>query len=268
MRRKYGLVVGAAALAVALAVAGCSALRPAVRSDGGTPELPVDIRASEYYQGTVGSGGTSYYRYTTESRADVYIEIPDAEGELELVYYGADGSYENWLTASQGSEMNVEDYFVDSGAVLHFTVVDRSEGGGGGSFTIHVAEEYLLAPLGIMMRGDIFTDAVPLDSPSSSIHRIGSEALSYFSVQVVDGPSVHIRIGDLPDYAALNWVDTDGGSYGSAETYGEADGSQHILVSGVGPDTVCLFYVVASQDRADPEYSFTVEVSEPASAGE
>ncbi len=129
----------------------------------GNPETPVEIVLGEPYFGSVGPEGASYYSITVERQGDLYIEVSDHSGDAELIYYGKDALFEDWTTSSQGATMNVEDYLVEAGATVYFAIVDHAdEYSDGEGYTISARQEFILDSTGILMKGDIYTQAAEL----------------------------------------------------------------------------------------------------------
>jgi hypothetical protein len=232
------------------------------RISEGSPEAPVELVAGVSHFGSVGADGTSYYRVRVSRRADVSIEVSELSGGAELIYFGTDESYQDWRVSSQGFSPDVSDYYVDPGTEIHFTVVEADEESEDGlTYTILVEEDVFLSDTGILMRGEIYSEAEELKPGEPHERTYGTAGLRYFKTRVQKGPNVRIEGTGLSDFAELVWFGTDGGSYGSGVSHG-GRGNKKIEVFDVASGTVCLYYVVADMEMLLPEESFSISVEE------
>ena len=228
----------------------------------GSPGQPVEVFIGEPHYGAVGPEGTSYYALTVDRQSDISIEVSDFAGDAELYYYAEDPTFENWVTASQGSSMNVEDYLVPAGTTVYFSVVDYSdEYGEGESYTIAVSQSFVLDRTGIMMRGNIYEEARALESGRSYTESLERDGLNYYKVVVKAGGTLNIQATGLSDDAALSWFDTEGGSYGSASSSWDENG-QRLEIDGLEPGTVCYFYISGDTERIGAQERFHLTVAE------
>ncbi len=228
----------------------------------GIPEAPVEIVLDEPYFGSVGLEGSSYYSITVERQGDLYIEVSDHSGDAELIYYGKDALFKDWTTSSQGATMNVEDYLVEAGSTVYFTIVDHAdEYSYGEVYTISARQEFILDSIGILMKGDIYTQAAELSAGESLIAGLEKDGLNYYKVVVRQGPNLKIVVSGLPDYAALSWFDAVNGTFSGAVS--RWDGDQRLLeIQEVTPGTVCYFYISGDARAAGPDDRFEISVSE------
>lgn len=228
----------------------------------GSPDNPVELTMGEPYYGTVGAEEVSYYKVNIEKRADIYIEAFDLLGYAELIYYGRDSSFQDWRSSSQGDTLNIEDYFVKPRTSLYFSIVDYTdEYSNGESYTITVTDDYLLSPTGIMIRGEIYDQAVELKTGNIYSQTLNREALNYYRATVKRGPNLRITVKGLPLHAELFWFDTSNGSYESAYT-GYKNGARVIEVKGLKPNTECFFYIVGDTEELSGAQLFEIKAIE------
>jgi len=228
----------------------------------GSPDNPVELTMGEPYYGTAGAEGISYYKVNVEKRADIYIEAFDLLGYAELIYYGRDSSFQDWRSSSQGDTLNIEDYFVKPRTTLFFAIVDYAdEYSNGESYTITVTDDYLLSPTGIMMRGEIYDQAIELKTSHIYSQTLNREALNYYRATVRRGPNLRITVKGLPLHAELFWFDTSNGAYESAYT-GHKNDARIIEVKGLKPDTECFFYIVGDTQELSGAQLFEIKAIE------
>ncbi|GAG13300.1 unnamed protein product, partial [marine sediment metagenome] len=211
---------------------------------------------------SVGPERTSYYSVTADRQSDIFIEVSDLAGDAELYYYGQDGTYQDWITASQGSTLDVQDYLVTGGTTLYFSIIDyRDEYGEGEGYTINVYQQFILDSTGIMIRGDIYTEAQELVSGRSYRESLKPEGLNYYTVTMSAGSTLTVQVDGLSQYAALSWFDVQEGSYSGA--YSSSDETaQRLEVSGLSPGMVCYFYISGDTTLIRPGELFEITVRE------
>lgn len=245
----------------AMLVAGCSTLRGIVggrkASSEGSIAKPVEIALGEEYSGGVGSEGTSYYRLAVPFRADIYIEVIGHLGDAELFLFGQDSTFSGWLSASQGSTMNVESYFTPSGTDIFFSVVDyEDEYAVGEQYTIYAYPEYVLDSIGVLIRGEIFQQAQALEPGDSRAFTFGEEALEYFKVTAGEGGTLQVKAEPLPQGAQLGWADANG-QYGAVSIESTQEGWM-MEIADVGSETICFFYVVGPPAASGRDFALSV----------
>lgn len=131
----------------------------------------------------------------------------------------------------------------------------------GEGYTISARQEFILDSTGILMRGDIYTQAAELPAGEPFITGLEEDGLNYYRVVVGQGPNLKIVVSGLPDYAALSWFEAVNGTFSAAVS--RRDGERLILeVRGVTPGTVCYFYISGDARAADPNDRFEISVSE------
>jgi len=220
------------------------------RTAEGSPGEPVLLLPGDYHRGSVSPEGTSYYRIDVERRADISVEVSDLAGDAELFYYAEDASYTDWVSASSGWTLDFQHYYADPGTSIYFSVVDYADDAGAGeSYSIQVLEDPLLASTGIMLRGDIYEQAVELSSGGRYRKSLGRDALAYYKTTVKAGPALRIEAENLPQGTALVWFDTLEGSYTSGMTE-QGENRSTLTVRGLAAGTVCLYYVVGDPAAA------------------
>ncbi len=229
----------------------------------GSPGIPIEIYIDRAHLGKVAPESTSYYKVTTRRRADITISIYDFEGDAELFYYGADPTYYNWRSSSSGSTMDVQDYFVEQGTELYFTVVnyaDRSAARGE-NYTIMITDDVILSSTGVMMKGQIYSEASELSTGRVYDETLGFDGLNYYRTTIKEGPNLRITATGLSENTDMLWFDTAGGSYFGAYSRREG-GTRHVEVTGLLPGTVCYFYVVGERPKIDLENRFRLNIEE------
>jgi len=226
----------------------------------GSPSEPKIIAIGEPHVGWVAPGGTSYYRLTAERRADIYISIEVFGGDAELNFYGADPTFYNVRNTSSGGELFAEEYFVQPGTDLFFTVVNSSVDEER-NFTIGVAQDVFLSPLGVAMRGEIYYRARELKPGRTYEETLNIDGLSYYMTRVRKGRHLRITASDLHSGVVLLWFEAAEGSYSGVYTYREGDLSS-IEISDVAPGTECYFYVVADILETPPASIFSLTIEE------
>jgi hypothetical protein len=226
----------------------------------GSPEDPVFLHLEEPHYGSVGPQETSYYAVTIKRRGDMYVQVVEHQGDAELFYHGSSG-FSDWRSSSQGYTMDIEDYFVEPGTTLYFSVVDYPEGlAPGEQYTITVSQSYILHPTGIMIRGDIYTQAKGLSAGANSREKL-NKGLNYYRVRVLKGPNLLIRAQDLSDHAELIWFGTEGGEYSAASTTRQGN-TRRLEISGLTAGTDCYFYISGDSERIPANHVFQIQVSE------
>jgi len=228
----------------------------------GSPDNPVELTMGEPYYGTVGAEETSFYKVDVKKRADIYIEAYDLLGYAELIYYGRDSSFQDWRSSSEGGALNIEDYFVKPRTTLYFAIGDYAdEYSNGESYTITVTDDYLLSRTGIMMRGEIYDQAIELKTGHIYSQTLNREALNYYQATAKRGPNLRITVKGLPLHAELFWFDTRNSSYENAYT-SYKNGAKVIEVMGVKPNTECFFYIVGDTEELSGAQLFEIKAIE------
>lgn len=235
-------------------------LEPGV-SDGSS-QSPILLYPEEIYYGSVGDGEISYYKFNVDRRSDLFIEVEGLEGEAELIYYGEDSKYYDWTVSSQGSSLNIEDYMADGGETVYFSVNDiADEYSIGEYYSINVYQSYILDSIGIMMKGDIYNNAVELASGRNHSLSVGYDGLDYYKTTVKKGSTLLISVLNEPDFGSLIWFDTKNGSYsGVSSEWGS--GNRTITINGLEPGTVCYYYFSSDTDLLDPLQKLVLEITE------
>jgi hypothetical protein len=247
---------------VLLTILAVVALAATISPAEGAPQRPIVLEAGEPHEGTVAAGDASYYVFTVPDRSDVVVTVEGHGGDCELFYYERDATFEDWVTASQGSSLNVEDYFVDGGVTLYFALRDyRDEGEDEAAYVIRATVSYLLDSLGVTMRGEIYDQARMLESGGSYETTLGSDGLRYFRTEVKAGPTLRIR-AELPEGAALVWADSRSGNYSGAAGLREGS-SAEVTMEDVDAGTECFFYLTADMRTLDPDHRVVIVVDEP-----
>ena len=228
----------------------------------GSSESPILIYPEEIYYGSVGDGEISYYKFNVDRRSDLFIEVEGLEGEAELIYYGEDRNYYDWTVSSQGSSLNIEDYMIDGGKTIYFSVNDiTDEYSIGEHYSINVYQSYILDSIGIMMEGAIYDNAEELASGKKYSLSVGSEGLDYYKTTVKKGSTLRISVLNEPDFGSLMWFDTGNGSYSGM--YSEwGSGTRTITIDGLEPGTVCYYYFSSDTDLLDPLQKLELEITE------
>ena len=226
----------------------------------GSPSEPQIIVMGEPHVGWVAPGGTSYYRMTAERRADMYISVEVLDGDAELIFYGADPTFYNVRHSSSGGELFAEEYFVQPGIDLFFTVANPSEDEGR-NFMISVAQDVFLSPLGVAMRGEIYYRARELKPDRTYEETLNIDGLNYYMTRVRKGRHLRITASDLPSSVELIWFEATEGFYSSVYTFRER-GLSSIEITDVAPGTECYFYVVADMLKTPLGSAFSLEIEE------
>jgi hypothetical protein len=243
-----------------------------VRRDGGaeggidsegSPGSPVEIYIDRVHSGKTAPDSTSYYKITTRRRADINISIYDSRGDAELFYYGADPTYYSWRTSSSGTSMDVQDYFVEGGTALYFTVVNFADtsSASGENYTIMITDDVILSSTGVMMKGQIYTQASERSTGRIYDETLGFDGLNYYKTSIKTGPNLRLTASGISENTDLLWFDSEEGSYSGAYSRREGD-SRRVEVTGLAPGTVCYFYVVGERPKIDLENRFRLTVEE------
>jgi len=228
----------------------------------GSPESAVLLYPEEIYYGSVGDGEVSYYKYNVDRRSDLFIEVEGLEGYAELLYYGTNSDFYDWISGSEGSQLNIEDYMASGGETVYFSINDiTDEYSVGEHFSINVYQSYILDSIGIMMKGDIYNDAVELDSGNKHSLSIGSNGLDYYKTTVKRGSTLRISVINEPDFGSLMWFDTKNGSYGGMYSEWGPD-NRTITIEGLKPGTVCYYYFSSDTDLLDPLQKLVLQITE------
>jgi len=228
----------------------------------GSSESPILLSPEEIYYGSVGDGEISYYKFNVDRRSDLFIEVEGLEGEAELIYYGHDSKYYDWTVSSQGSSLNIEDYMINGGKTIYFSVNDiADEYSIGEHYSINVYQSYILDSIGIMMKGDLYNNAEELTSGKKHSLSVGSEGLDYYKTTIKKGSTLQIGIINEPDFGSLMWFDTGNGSYSGM--YSEwGSGNRTITIDGLEPGTVCYYYFSSDTDLLDPLQKLELQITE------
>jgi len=251
-----GLTAGNRSMIDAGMVAG---LREGGDSEG-SPSEPKVLAIDEPYTGWVASGGTSYYQVTVNRRADVYISVEVLDGDAELHFYGADPTFYNKRSSSMGAELFAEEYFVETGVDLFFTVSNPSRHEGS-RLMISIAQDVFLSPLGIAMRGEIYYRAKELKTGRSYEETLNIHGLNYYVTKVSRGRRLKITVSNLPPSVELVWFDAAEGYYAGVYTIREDDVGS-IEITGAAPGTLCYFYIIADMMKTPVESTFTLALEE------
>ena len=230
-------------------------------SEGNT-ESPILLYPGEIYYGSVGDGDVSYYKFNIDRRSDLFIEVESLEGEAELLYYGYDSNYYDWSVSSQGPSLNIEDYMVDGGETVYFSINDiTDEYSIGEHYNIAVYQNYILDSIGIMMKGDIYDSAKELTSGKKHSLSVGHEGLDYYKTTVKRGPTLEINVLNEPDYGSLIWFDTKNGSFSGMSSEWDSD-KKTITIEGLKPGTECYYYFSSDTDLLDPLQKLVLQITE------
>jgi hypothetical protein len=235
-------------------------------SEGSSFE-PVKIKIGEPYTGTVGPLGTSYYQVTVERRADIYIEVTELTGEAGLFYYGRDLTFEEWRTISDELPIMVEDYFVEPGTTLYFTIVDfedhfsEDEYSLGENYVINITEDYILSKTGILMQGEYYYQAFELKPDRPYFQTLDNDGINYYRTTVLKGPNLRISAFNLPQKADLLWLDAQNGTYSRVYSTRE-NGIKQMNVYGLTEGTLCFFYIVGDTLELEEENVFKLTIEE------
>ena len=228
----------------------------------GSPSKPVEVSIETPHPGHVGKGGTSYYRVRTNKRADLHIAVTGLRGQAELFSFGGDPAFHTWYASSSGSELSLDEYFVEPCMELYFTVVDLEDGGGEGErYTVTVEEEVFLSPVGIGMRGEIYHQARELKPGKSYSEALDIDGLSYYMTRVRRGRRLRITARELLPAVDLIWYEATNTSSASAYSVRE-EGTRFIEVRDVSPGTVCYFYLVGDPVEIPFGSLFVIKIEE------
>ncbi len=228
----------------------------------GSPDDPVELTIGSPHYGSVGHGETSYYHLRASKRGDIFVEVTELKGSADLVYYGADSTYRDWLVSSEGNSPNVESYFVEAGTDLYFSVADiEDEFSVGESYTIDIRQNYILDTTGILIKGEIYDRAVELESGGSHSLTLGAEGLAYYKTTVRRRSNLKILAEGLSPFADLIWFDAQNGSYSEASGERFENGIEW-TIRNVTAGTVCYYYISGDPEAVDPNSVFTLTVQE------
>ncbi|HEB32983.1 MAG TPA: hypothetical protein ENI15_19235 [Spirochaetes bacterium] len=209
---------------------------------------PVKLQIGMPHNGMVGPSGTSFYQVTAERRADIYIEVIGPAGEAGIFYYGKDLTFEEWRTISDEAPLLVEDYFVEPGTTLYFTIVDfeddfsEDEYSLGESYVISITEDFILSQTGIMMQGEFDLKAFKLNPDRTYFHTLDKDGINYYKATIAKGPNLRISVLNLPEQADLLWIDVQNGTYSRVHSTRE-DGVKEMTIHGLTAGAVCFFYI-------------------------
>jgi hypothetical protein len=233
-----------------------------ISTSEGSRDGPIRLIIGEPHNGSVGPSGTSYYQFTVERRADIYIEATGLADEAELIYYDRDLTFEEWRTSSEGSTLNIEDYFVDSGTTLYFTIVEKEdENSYGENYTITITEDFILSKTGIRMQGEIHFKAFELKSGKIYFQTLNDDGLNYYKTIVKNGPNIRISVHNLSEHADLLWFDSQNGSYSGV--YSTRHGETNRMdIRGVSEGTVCFFYIAGDTAKMNGKNTFKITIDE------
>ncbi len=233
-----------------------------ISASEGSRDNPVSLIIGEPHIGSVGPSETSYYQFAVDRRADIYIEATGLTGEAEMVYYDRDLTFEEWRTTSEGSTLNIEDYFVDSGTTLYFTIVDKeNENSYGENYTITITEDFILSKTGIMMQGEIYFIALELKTGKVYFQTLNDDGLNYYRTTIKNGPNLRITVHNLSEHADLLWFDSQNGSYSGVYSTREG-GTNRMDIRGVSEGTVCFFYIAGDTAKMNGKSTFKITIDE------
>jgi len=224
----------------------------------GSVSAPVAVESGDFTEGTAAPGETSYYSLTARRRADVYVEVEELSGDVELYDYAGDAAFADWVTGSSGGNPTLEEYFMEAGDTVYFTVSDVS--GSGARFTINLREDPILDPLGVQLKGDIRSQAVPLVPGVLYRGTPGEKALRYYQVKAPRSGTLRIETRSLPESMEVMWYGVDDDLYAGMTGWQE-NGVDIMEISGVHAGAVCRFYVVGPPGEPDPAARFVINIS-------
>ncbi len=229
----------------------------------GSPEDPVELAVGELYYGSVGPESISYYKINVRKRSDIFVEVSDFPGFAELYDYGTDSTYQDWLSGSSGSTMDLQAYFTEPGTTLYFTIEDiEDEYAVGETYTIFVSQSFILDSTGILIRGEIYKEAVALESGNSYLESLGADGLNYYKTTIQKGPHLMVSVENLLPSAGLCWFEAQNGSYTSAGVWVKQDGVPIMEVKGLSPGTICYYYIAGNTDPEGGGLNFRITVEE------
>ena len=228
---------------------------------------PVNLLIGTPHNGMVGPLGTSFYQVIVERRADIFIEVTGLTGDAGIFYYGRDLTFEEWRTISDEIPLLVEDYFVEPGTTLYFTIVDfendfsEEEYSLGESYTVNITEDFILSKTGIMMQGEFDIKAFDLKPERAYFQILDEDGINYYKTTVAKGPNLRISVSNLPEPADLLWIDVQNGTYSRVHST-RVDGVKEMTIYGLSAGTVCFFYIAGDVFVSEEENSFKISIEE------
>ena len=225
----------------------------------GTAEDPVKLDTEEVWEGSVEPEGKSYYFFEVPSRGDIRCTVSGFSGLAELYYYGDDYTYSNWITGSEGGELDFQEYAAEKGDLVYFTVNDiRDNYSEGENYFIDIQIDPLLDPSGVRMMNNYKNNPEILKKGKNRIKISGSDIL-YFVYETEEGGDAEILIEEFEyENERFSFLDIDKGSY-SSSAYSDSIDSRKINITGLEKGTKLYFYMIRKEGLKSKKINITVK---------
>ena len=225
----------------------------------GTAEDPVMLSSEEMWEGSVAPEGKSFYFFKVPSRGDVKCTVSGFTGLAELYFFGNDNSFSNWITGSEGGELDFQAYAAEKGDRLYFTVNDIKDSySEGEKYYIDVQVDPLLDPLGIRMLNKYKTDPEVLERGKNRIKISGSDIL-YFVYEMEENGNAELLVEDLDnENERFSFIDVEEGSYSSAED-SEVGNIRKIRITGLKKGARLYFYLARKDNLKNKKINISVK---------
>lgn len=226
----------------------------------GTAADPVKLDFEEIWEGSVEPEGVSYYYFEVPYRGDVNCTVSGFEGLAELYYYGSDYSFTDWITGSEGSELDFQNYFAEKGDVIYFTINDIQDNySEGDRYFIDISINPLLERDGILMINKYRENPHILKEGKNRLKVSGDEIL-YFLYKKRGSGNTEILIENYSSEDEIfNFIDAENSSYISAGGFEQDDGKKSITVEGLEDGAELYFYMVRKAELKSKKITIIVK---------
>ena len=224
----------------------------------GTVSAPVKLDINEVWEGSVEPEGVSYYFIEVPENGDVICNISGFSGLAELYNYGNDYSFSEWITGSEGGELDFQVYAAEKGDLIYFSVNDINDSYSDGErFFIDITVNPLLDPMGIKLLGRYKDNPAVLEKGKNRI-RISGPDPEYFVYEMEESGDAVLLIEDIDSLIEkFYFIDTEKSSY-SSSSYSEKDDYSELKITGLEKGEKLYFYIVRKDNLKNKKINIII----------
>jgi hypothetical protein len=214
----------------------------------GLPSEPIELRVGEPHYGMVGPDEMSCYTVKAPYRGDLVIDIITECGYVSLYNFQEDNSFSEWVSGTEGTDVEHVTYYVEKGDRIFFGVEGHPEHGPEGSeYTIALHLNPLLDPLGVRIYGDYAARAKTLRNGATHRLRAMRGALEFYRIFVNGTDRMRVEVANVSlEDVDFKFLDVMNGSYGSMGGAWRSKNEKHIELTGLSEGSSVYFYLVTS----------------------
>ena len=221
----------------------------------GTVSDPVRLDIEEVWEGSVEPAGVSYYSFEVPERGDVELT-----GLAELYNYGNDYSYNNWISGSEGDELDFQISAAEKGEIIYFSVNDIKDNYSNGErFYIDITINPLLDSSGVIMMNNYRNNPEILKDGKNRIKVSGND-IRYFLYRKKDNGNISIHIENCDsDSEIFSFLTAENSIYSSLGEFEQVDGKKIINLEGIEAGGEIYFYLMRKEGLRNKKITVTVE---------